>query len=677
MKSITRLKDDARKHELREEWDKAIQVYLQVLDVAEGGQIDLELPLYNRIGDLCVRLNRPHEAVRYYEQAADRYAEAGLYNNAIALCNKALRYNAEHTTILRKLGQFSASQGFVTDARRYYIEFADRQAARGAVEDGLAALSELAVQSDDPETREVLGDRLQQLGRTMEAVREYMRAWTARRDAGEDEAADALRARIDALDPHAFDDADVQYDSYEPESPETGSEPSTPRDESSGPPADDAYGFEIEPTSYEAPEDEPPYSPEPSPLAEPGIEDESAVPGGTIEGLETTMVDMSDVSVAPSLIEGLDLERDETSFDDDGAYSDAASLRLSGFEAPADETERDAAGGEDEFVLPAFEPEPVDDDEAGSAGFVLPTFDSDAEAPDAGHAEGFRLPEFPDDEGEGDSAPAGDFELPVFGDEPQDDPDGASPAYGSEPEWQEQHDGPVADLPLLDDGWGNTSLPAEATDDAAGADQPPEANGPVQDAPVAEARGQDVRTGDAPGRSAGAPDDDGYVDLGALVIDDEEDTTRFTVNETAPTGDEDRDFAELLSQFKSKVSEHLPPEDAAAHYDLGLAFKEMGLIDEAIAEFQVALRAGPMRLKVCEELGDCFLHKQQFNIAEKVLRSALQQHGDDDLELIGVYYHLGRAYEGMGSVDRAKDAYERVLGMDINFGDVSTRLARL
>jgi tetratricopeptide (TPR) repeat protein len=172
--------------------------------------------------------------------------------------------------------------------------------------------------------------------------------------------------------------------------------------------------------------------------------------------------------------------------------------------------------------------------------------------------------------------------------------------------------------------------------------------------------------------------DQEYVDLGALVAGDpEEENTRFRVRETAPTGDEDRDFAELLSQFKSKVQQHLPPEDATAHYDLGLAFKEMGLIDEAIGEFQIALRAGHMRLKVYEELGQCFLQKEEFNIAEKVLSRALTMKFDDELELLGVYYHLGRAYEALGRRDQARDAYERVLGMDINFGDVTDRLARL
>jgi tetratricopeptide (TPR) repeat protein len=176
-----------------------------------------------------------------------------------------------------------------------------------------------------------------------------------------------------------------------------------------------------------------------------------------------------------------------------------------------------------------------------------------------------------------------------------------------------------------------------------------------------------------------AKDGSDYIDLGSFLTDDDEDedNTRFRVQEVAPTGDEDRDFAELLSQFKQKVSENVSAEDSAAHYDLGLAFKEMGLVDEAIGEFQIAMRAGDMRLRVYEELGQCFLLKEQFNIAEKVLTRALTMQQGNDLEMIGVYYHLGRAYEGLGNRDAARDAYERVLGLDINFQDVAARLKRL
>src|SRR5688500_906565 len=70
MKQIAKLKDEARKYEQREEWDRAIQAYGEVLRLGEAGDgAELDLPLYNRVGDLYVRLGRSAEAVKYYEQA--------------------------------------------------------------------------------------------------------------------------------------------------------------------------------------------------------------------------------------------------------------------------------------------------------------------------------------------------------------------------------------------------------------------------------------------------------------------------------------------------------------------------------------------------------------------------------------------------------------------------------
>ncbi|MEO5510800.1 MAG: tetratricopeptide repeat protein, partial [Longimicrobiales bacterium] len=185
MKSITKLKDDARKHEQKEEWEKAIQAYLEVLKTGEEGEGELDLPLYNRVGDLYLRVNKPSDAVRYYAQAADRYAEAGLFNNAIALCNKAMRYAPHQVDLVRKLGQFSASQGFVTDARRYFLDYAEKQLAVGEVDDALSALQEFADTSDDADVRELLAQHLHSNGRTTEAVAELKKAHTMRVRAGD------------------------------------------------------------------------------------------------------------------------------------------------------------------------------------------------------------------------------------------------------------------------------------------------------------------------------------------------------------------------------------------------------------------------------------------------------------------------------------------------------------
>ena len=154
--------------------------------------------------------------------------------------------------------------------------------------------------------------------------------------------------------------------------------------------------------------------------------------------------------------------------------------------------------------------------------------------------------------------------------------------------------------------------------------------------------------------------------------------TRMRIDRADPKDkDEQREFHEILEQFKRGIEENLDSEDYEAHYDLGIAFKEMGLIDEAISEFQVALRGGNERLKVYEELGSCFMQKQQYAIAAQLLARGAELPARDDAELLGVYYLLGRAYEEMGQTKDAKEAYERVLGLDIDFRDVKDRLARL
>mgnify|MGYP006175022953 CR=1 FL=1 len=149
MTSIAKLKDRARKHEQREDWKAAIEAYQQVLEAEQSeAELELELGLFNRIGDLYLRINQTDQAVSYYEQAADKYAEAGFFNNAIALCNKALRHRPDRARIYLKLSRLCAEQGFTTDARRWILDYAEREVKAGRVD---AALDGLAV--DLPETQ--------------------------------------------------------------------------------------------------------------------------------------------------------------------------------------------------------------------------------------------------------------------------------------------------------------------------------------------------------------------------------------------------------------------------------------------------------------------------------------------------------------------------------------------
>jgi tetratricopeptide (TPR) repeat protein len=170
-----------------------------------------------------------------------------------------------------------------------------------------------------------------------------------------------------------------------------------------------------------------------------------------------------------------------------------------------------------------------------------------------------------------------------------------------------------------------------------------------------------------------------FVDLGSMVIEDERRPrdTRMTGRQVETTGDEQRDFEEMLAQFKKGIDENVDLDDYQAHYDLGVAFKEMGLLDEAVAEFQRALRAPEGRLRTSEALGVCFYEKGQYAVAEAVLRRAVDTLAGGDDEKIGLIYWLARSVEEQGKAEAARSLYERALAVDIRFQDINERINRL
>ena len=170
-----------------------------------------------------------------------------------------------------------------------------------------------------------------------------------------------------------------------------------------------------------------------------------------------------------------------------------------------------------------------------------------------------------------------------------------------------------------------------------------------------------------------------FVDLSAMVLDEEmpERDTRMKIADEEPTGDEERDFHDMLTRFRQGIEENIDEADFQSHYDLGIAFKEMGLLDEAIAELQKALRAPEGKLRVSEALGACFLEKGAYVVAESILRRALDLPSSGDQERLGILYWLGRALEEQGKRAEARELYGRVFAVDIRFMDVGERVKAL
>ena len=172
--------------------------------------------------------------------------------------------------------------------------------------------------------------------------------------------------------------------------------------------------------------------------------------------------------------------------------------------------------------------------------------------------------------------------------------------------------------------------------------------------------------------------DDRFVDLADWLRDDDEpSSTRMRMREPAASGDEQADFDSLLRHFKEGVARSLGDEDYESHYDLGVAYKEMGLLDDAIGEFQKALRSKSHRLPAYEALGQCFVEQERFQVAATVLSRALHEPGLTDDNRVGVLYLLAYSSEALQRWDEAKSYYQRVYATDINFRDAASRLASL
>lgn len=171
--------------------------------------------------------------------------------------------------------------------------------------------------------------------------------------------------------------------------------------------------------------------------------------------------------------------------------------------------------------------------------------------------------------------------------------------------------------------------------------------------------------------------EDEPFDFESLLLDDEPANTRAQVAVDHPSGDDHRDFEEILSLFRQEVSEKIDPADAASHYDLGLAFREMGLLDDAIQQLQVALRGGANPVATLEVLGECFVQKGEHSLAARVFRRATEIPAAEEDSLVGVRYWLGRCEEELGDAAAARAEYERVVAVDVGFRDAALRLEAL
>ena len=124
-------------------------------------------------------------------------------------------------------------------------------------------------------------------------------------------------------------------------------------------------------------------------------------------------------------------------------------------------------------------------------------------------------------------------------------------------------------------------------------------------------------------------------------------------------------------------------DDPETHYNLGVAFREMGLLDESIGEFQKVVRGAgkgkyPVNfLQACSLLAICFMEKRMPALAVRWYKRALETPDLDEEALMALQYDLGVAYEQSGDSRSALERFTEVYSQNIDFRDVAEKIREL
>ena len=176
------------------------------------------------------------------------------------------------------------------------------------------------------------------------------------------------------------------------------------------------------------------------------------------------------------------------------------------------------------------------------------------------------------------------------------------------------------------------------------------------------------------------PQDEGFFDLASEL------QAQFaqTVSEdgSSRSGEEvgsreDASLDEIFKAFRQKVDQQVEEGDYETRYNLGIAYKEMGLLDEAIGEFQYASRDPGLFLECCSILGICFREKGMTDLAVKWYRKALESKGQPEEKYQGLRYDLGDLHLERGEFPQALSLFSEVYGANSNYRDVASKIREL
>ncbi len=146
-----------------------------------------------------------------------------------------------------------------------------------------------------------------------------------------------------------------------------------------------------------------------------------------------------------------------------------------------------------------------------------------------------------------------------------------------------------------------------------------------------------------------------------------------------PAAAKEQSLDEIFEEFKRGI-EQSTNEDVDTHYNLGVAYREMGLLDDAIMEFSLTPEGEQKFIDSRYMLGLCYMEKGEFENAIVEIQHALTYQegmGKDEKACIEMHYDLGLAYQGAGNINSALREFEKVKSINPRFRDIVAKLKEL
>ncbi len=137
------------------------------------------------------------------------------------------------------------------------------------------------------------------------------------------------------------------------------------------------------------------------------------------------------------------------------------------------------------------------------------------------------------------------------------------------------------------------------------------------------------------------------------------------------------DVDDLFDRFKHSVKDTVAENDAASHYDLGLAYKDMHLLDDAIEELELAAQDPRFECNCYAAMGLIYAEQSMWDKATKSYTRALNASQRTSEQEVTIYYDLAHASEQLGQIDQAVYYMRQVLRRQHDFRDAKARAEQL